>query len=281
VPNGYGIYTASWSIYTPDTVGVAEPVANLVGYGVSTWGPTIDFPIRANAVVKDFGKTVGVRDGDIHDPDTDNDAFEAGVGGIGNHLDVGVVRTLLQIQKWTMLADGPFSLAIYGNDRSEYIDENSKGYSTVFDSVVPGCTNFAASVTIPGGDVEAEDWSGDGGWNNPARFVDIVAVGIDSENDSLTYRWGIAKSKNSNYPHILSETGPNLHLTLADIAGMGLPDPGQDESKYHWYLTVWADDGLGMSDGTTIDVFVPEPATFFVVTAAGLPALLKRKRSRS
>lgn len=141
-----------------------------------------------------------------------------------------------------------------------------------------GSANAAPTIqSVSKSSITESDWDIHGAhiYNDPTHSIDISAQGHDDDGNPLTFRWIMTKPGTGGGTKTLAETSGLLHMTIADIASLGLPVWGVDTNM--WDLTVEAFDGTDYSAPTHIPTFVPEPATMGLL-AFGVVSLLKRRR---
>lgn len=277
----YGIGTAYVSVYTPNSVNVANPVAF---FGkVKTAAVNVPGYSTINASLSDLSTANGGGAGaDAADPDADIDAYNTAFFSTGV---ADFSSGLIQTQTWHTTGEAA-ELAVYFGSGAGYWNLNT-GTITPFNSLVAGQSvtigagseNIAPTVALPDGDVGEFDWSREGGWNNLAHSVTVTAAGDDEDGDNgaLTYEWTMMKPGGGS--KVLSETGAVLNLTLAELESLGLPAyVGEGDASYNWTLSVTANDGTDTSAAAQIGVFVPEPTTMGLL-GFGVLALLKRRRA--
>lgn len=266
---GGGINSASWTIYTPDTDGVALPNAQgpFANNTATNWDASFQRGSR-----QDFATTPAIPQADALDPDTDVDnvgtAVYQGLNGTG---EVGADGVQFMICKsvWTMAADGPATIAIFADPRADYVDWFSGSLATPFgeSNVISG----APIVVGPAGpsgiptvaDVTEGDWGGDPGWNTLTRQVTLA---IDPNGLSGTTK--ILVDPGTGFVQVGTDDNPVL--TIGDLAAAGgLPAyPGAT-----WDLKV----DVGGTESEVGSIFIPEPTTIALVSC-GVIALFRRRR---
>jgi hypothetical protein len=281
--NPGGVSSAAWWISTPDTINVAVPLAAGAGPNankvMAKFSPSVDgqFNFSALASKTDIGG-----DGDV---DASNQAF-----GISKFTSDGIGvggYTLLATQKWHMNATEPATLLLVVDAAStyhDYTEPTTPDYTRPYTSVAgmslligPGGNEAPTIKSVSKSQITESDWDINGQlvYNGDAHSMDVSAVGEDADGDAVSFRWKMNKPGGGSVT--LAETGAALHMTIADIKSLGLPDWTGPGTANIWDLTVEAFDGTAYSAPTIIPTFVPEPATMGLL-AFGVVGLLKRRR---